>query len=404
MSLQFRAVHVDPRGFVHLEDIRETGPGVLSFARFVGDTVCCLQPGIRDSPALIHMVTIKDIAQRLGVSASTITRALADSPRISTSLRSRVKQVADEMGYVAHAPARIMRGHRSSLLGLVVPDIQNEFYSTVAKAMSDCCKEAGMHVALLVTDEDPEVELRQVRGLASAQAAGFVVVATAQPKPETIALLGRVPHVELVRKSPRLNSDWFGIDDAGGLHLATRHLLSLGHRRIAYIGGSPGLSTGAARRQGYMNAMREAGLRPEDMIVDAGGNGERHARDAMRRLMQTQPRPTAVVSGGSRTTIGILQGLQGEGVRVPEELSVVGFNDSESTGLWSPGLTTLALPVREIALSCSALLLRRIRESGKDANPSLDPPYRATYATSLITRASTAPVREQGTSARAGPS
>lgn len=376
---------------------------MLSFARLVDKATGFLTPGGRGNPAHTDMVTIKDIAQRLGVSASTITRALADSPRISTSLRIRVKQVAEEMGYVAHAPARIMRGHRSSLLGLVVPDIQNEFYSTVAKAMSDCCKDAGMHVALLVTDDDPEVELRQVRGLASAQAAGFVVVATAQPRPETIALLERVPHVELVRKSPRLNSDWFGIDDAGGLHLATRHLLSLGHRRIAYIGGSPGLSTGAARRQGYMDAMREAGLGTQDMLVEAGGNGERHARDAMRRLMKTQPRPTAVVSGGSRTTIGILQGLQGAGVSVPDELSVVGFNDSESTGLWSPGLTTLALPVREIALSCSALLLRRIRESGKDANPGLEPPYRATYATSLITRASTAPVREQGSSTRKRP-
>lgn len=338
------------------------------------------------------MVTIKDIAQRLGVSASTVARALADNSRISQDMRARVRRIADELGYVAHAPARIMRGHSSTLVGLVVPDIRNEFYSTVAKAMADCCKDSGMHVALLVTDDDPETELRQVRGLASARAAGFVVVATAQPRQETLNLLERVPHVELVRKVQRLRSDWFGIDDAGGLSMATRHVLALGHRRIAYVGGPPALSTGEARLQGYMSAMREAGVDVEPWAVVCAGTGEADGREAVRRLLAHGPRPTAVVSGGSRTTIGILQGLQAEGARVPEDISVVGFHDSDSVRLWSPGLTTLALPVREIALSCSALLLRRIREQGKtEAITVEDPPYRATYATSLVVRASTRP-------------
>jgi LacI family transcriptional regulator len=338
------------------------------------------------------MVTIKDIAQRLGVSASTVARALADNSRISQDMRARVRRIADELGYVAHAPARIMRGHSSTLVGLVVPDIRNEFYSTVAKAMADCCKDSGMHVALLVTDDDPEIELRQVRGLASARAAGFVVVATAQPRQETLTLLEQVPHAELVRKAQRLRSDWFGIDDVGGLSMATRHLLALGHRRIAYVGGPPALSTGEARLQGYMSAMRDAAVAVEPWAVVCAGTGEADGREAVRRLLAHGPRPTAVVCGGSRTTIGILQGLQAAGARVPEDISVVGFHDSDSVRLWSPGLTTLALPVREIALSCSALLLRRIREQGKtEAGTVEDPPYRATYATSLVVRASTRP-------------
>ena len=127
------------------------------------------------------MVTIKDIAQRLGIAPSTVGRALAGNPRISRDTSERVRAAADRLGYVAHSPAQVMRGATSTLLGLAIPDIQNDFYSTVAKAMSESYGAAGFQLVLALTDDDPDTELRQIRGLLSARAAGVVVVPCANP-------------------------------------------------------------------------------------------------------------------------------------------------------------------------------------------------------------------------------
>jgi LacI family transcriptional regulator len=331
------------------------------------------------------MVTIRDIAERVGVSISTVGRALADDRRISAETKARVRAVADELGYVVHTAARVMRGQTSSLVGLVVPDVQNHFYSTVAKAISECCQEYGFQLVLSITDDDPAAELQHVRGLCSARAVGVVMIATASPLRETVSLLERIPHVQLIRKSPQLRSDWFGIDDVAAMAEAVRHLVELGHRRIGYVGGSTAHSTGAERLGGFRRALADAGLEPA--ATETGGCDTDYGRGAMERVLARKP--TAVVMGGARLTLGALECLAARRVRVPQDLSFIGFSDSPAFGWLGPGLTTIGLPIREIAPSCSSFLLRRVRGQAGTGGPAQ--PYRAMHSTFLIKRGTTAP-------------
>lgn len=336
------------------------------------------------------MVTVKHIAQRLGIAASTVTRALADNPRISADMRARVRKAADDMGYVAHSPARVMRGGTSTLIGLVIPDVENDFYSTVAQGMSERCAEAGYQLVLSLTDDDPDAELRQVRGLFSARAAAVAIVPSVAPRAATVSILRSVLHVQLVRQVARLEADWFGIDDIATTHLATTHLLRLGHRRIGYVGGPEALSTGARRLEGFRRAYRDAGLDPALGLVETGGYDRAFGAAALDRLLGRPARPTAIVTAAARATVGVLEAVTRRGIIVPRELSVVGFNDSPTLSWWGPGLTTIGLPVREIAIACSALLVHRIR-AGPAAHAAARPTA-ATHAPFLVERGSTAAV------------
>ena len=201
-------------------------------------------------------VTAQGVAQHLGLSISTIGRALADDPRISPATKARVQAAAESLGYVANEAARMMRGGSSKLVGLMLPDIRNDFYATIAQALSACCDREGYRLALCITEDDRDLEARQVKDLVAARVAGIIVVPTASPRREALAMLCSVPRVQLLRNLPALSADWFGIDDEHCLQAGTRHLVDLGHRRIAYIGGEPALPTGVARMAGFRAAFR----------------------------------------------------------------------------------------------------------------------------------------------------
>jgi LacI family transcriptional regulator len=193
------------------------------------------------------MVTIKDIARMVGVSSSTVARALNDSPKISEATKIRVRAAARQLGYVAHSAARLMRGETSTVIGLTVPDVENDFYATLARAVAEVCRESGFQLVLSITEDEPSIEYEHLRALVGAQAAGAVIVPTSASSPASRELLERLPSVQLIRHLPALESDSFAIDDERGIRDATRHLIDLGHTRIAYIGAASTLSTGQDR-------------------------------------------------------------------------------------------------------------------------------------------------------------
>jgi len=330
------------------------------------------------------MVTIKDIAARLNVSASTVGRALADDPRISAATKRQVAQVAQEIGYVANRAARMMRGVSSNLVGLIVPDIRNSFYSTIAHALSKCLERENLQLTLSESDDDRDVELKHVRELLAANVAGVILVPTAKPHPEAIRLLNSTPHIQLLRRAPELGAQWFGIDDAQALATATSHLLALGHRRIGYIGPTQDLPTGASRLRGFRSAMSEAGssATPSEEL---GAPGETEfGRQALDRLLSQKRPPTAIVTGAVQHTNALLDELQDRGLDIPRDLSVVGFGDERGYRWWGPGLTTIGLPVSELATACGLWFIHQMKmKSGAW------PAYSALSPASLILRAST---------------
>jgi LacI family transcriptional regulator len=329
----------------------------------------CLHPSNHLLAPVLIMVTIKDIAARLGVSASTVGRALADDPRISGAMKRSVTEAANEMGYIANRAARMMRGVSSNLVSLAVPDIRNSFYYTIAHGLSKCLEGAGFQLMLSETNDDRLVELHHIRELVSAGVAGIIIVTSARPHPESVRLLKMTPHIQLLRKHSSLGEQWFGIDDTDALYQAARHVLDLGHRRIAYIGGLASLSTGAARLKGFRSALagsEAAGLAIEELgppsSMEFGGG-------ALRRLLARPDPPTAVVTGTVQFTYGVLEEIVASGIRVPEELSVAGFGDEPGFRLWGKGLTTVSLPISELATACGLWFVHQIKQKSLGTAP-----------------------------------
>lgn len=331
------------------------------------------------------MVTTKHIAEQLQLSVSTVGRALADDERISEQTKARVRRAAEEMGYVGNLAARMMRGASSKVVGLVVPDIRNSFYVTIAHELSAMLGAAGIQLTLAETNDDQATELRQLRELAARRVAGVAIVPTAQPLPDSARLLQDIPHVQLLRRHPSLGSQWFGLDDQQAMHQAVGHLLGLGHTRIGYIGGPAERSTGRHRLAGYWQALREAGISHRGHLVKLGPpDSLDHSRLAIRSLLAHPQTPTAIVLASVQHTVGALDELFRTGVRVPGDLSVIGFGDEIGFSWWQPGLTTLCLPIGEIAAACGSWFVRRL-----DAQSVNDVAVTSISPASMVVRGST---------------
>ena len=333
-------------------------------------------------------VTIRDIAAHLGISHTTVSRALAGHPKINSLTKARVRAAADAMGYVANASARTIRNSRSLLVGLVIPDIQNDFYASVAKRVADMLAAKGYQLALSVTEDDPEREMRDVRAMLEARAAGVIVTLTSAPRKETLAMLRQVRTVQLVRRQAELETDAVTIDDQSGTHAATHHLIQYGHQSIAYIGTTTAMSSGRARLEGFTQAMAKAGL-------DAGTHWlgpprPEFARQAISLMLRMKKRPTGLVLGSSELTLGALQGLQAGGISYPQQISLVGYGDPPWFSLVGGGITTVSLPVADVAATTTGLVLNDLNEADAGAGQEAQTTVSAlSIRPSLVLRGST---------------
>ncbi len=340
------------------------------------------------------MTTAKDVAAQLGLAVSTVGRALSDDPRISMETKSRVAAAAAELGYTPSRAARMMRGASSEAIGLIVPDVRVGLFAAIAHALSTALDESGYQLILVETGDDPARELRQVRALAESRVAGTVLVPTGAPLAETVRLLADAPHVQLFRRQPELGGQQFGIDDHQVLARATSHLTGLGHRRIAYVGGTAAVPAAAARLAGFRTALEEAGL-PADAGSEYLGplSAAEHGADAVQRMLVAGRPPTAVVSGSVPATQGILDELLAQGVRVPEDMSVVGFGDEAGWSWWGPGLTTTVLPTQRMASTAALWLLRHLTtpDTPDVSGVSAEEPSTRVWPCTLVVRGSAAP-------------
>jgi LacI family transcriptional regulator len=335
------------------------------------------------------MVTAREIAEALGVSISTVGRALADDPRISSETKSKVKKAADKAGYVGNMPAQMMRGGSSNLIGLIVPDIRNDFYAAIAQALSATCGQEGKRLVLAITGDDRDAEARNIRELAGARAAGVIIVPTAAPRRESIRMLQALPHVQLLRNIAALGSAWFGINDEQALRAAAAHLLDLGHRRIAYVGGHETLSTGASRVAGFRNAYEQLRVNPRGAIECLGAPTQEFGAGAIAQLMRRPKPPTAIVSGSVHITLGLIEAVERLRIDVPDSVSMIGFGDPQWFSWWRGGLTTVRPPIQELATACGLWLLQRLKS--RDAVKALDEQSAMTNST-LVLRETVRPI------------
>ena len=317
------------------------------------------------SPPPAH-ATLADVAAAAKVSASTASRALREHPAVSPRTRRRVKAAAQRLGYEPNRMATALRSRTSSFVGIVVPDITFPFFAFAVKAAQDVLEAAGYQVLVMNTDRQARQEREALRTLLAHRANGVLLATSGGFDFEQ-----RMPLVFFANFEPRAQVPRVALSNREGVGLLVGHLLDHGHRRIAYIGGRPDVTSGSERLAGYSEAMDAAGL-AESMAVRISDDAwsPASAADALTDLLASPDgRPTAFVAGGDRLALGALKAIKAHGLRVPEDVALVSFQDPDPLGgVLEPPVTSLSSQESELGRHAAGLLLTVL--SGPPAEPS----------------------------------
>ena len=313
--------------------------------------------------------SIHDVAARAGVSVTTVSHALNATRFVSEAARARVEEAAHALGYVPSQVARGLKHNTTRTLGMLVPNNSNPYFAEIIRGVEHHCYAAGYSLVLCNSNDDPVRQAAHLRVLAERRVDGLVLVASGDDS----EILGacqdlRLPLVLVDREIDSIDADLIEADHVAGAEMATAHLLGLGHARVACIGGPADLRPSDQREAGWRRALAAAGVKPRADEFARGDFGPQSGAAAMRRLLKSARRPTAVFVCNDLMAIGALSAAHAEGIAVPEQLSVVGFDDIELAAYTMPPLTTVAQPKEAIGTGAASLLLERLiagRSEGK---------------------------------------
>ncbi|MBB5954584.1 DNA-binding LacI/PurR family transcriptional regulator [Saccharothrix tamanrassetensis] len=324
--------------------------------------------------------TMEDVAARAGVSRALVSLVMRGSPKVSDQRRAAVLEAAGELGYSPHAMARSLASRTSHVLGVMVSDLHNAFFAEVVDGLDAVAREQGFELIINTGGRSPARERKALESLLSFRPAGLALLSPVVPS-AAIKSAADQTSVVLVARSSRLSTVDTVNDDGGrGIGLAVDHLVSLGHRRIAHLDGGEGTQA-APRRRGYLTAMAAHGLEPRVMsseYTDAAG------AKAVRELLGRSGMPTAIVSCNDFNAVGAISALEDAGYRVPQDISVVGYDNTSLAALRHVSLTTVDQPRNEFGRLAAEALLQRVR--GERAEP-----VRHLLHPSLVVRGTTAP-------------
>ncbi len=331
------------------------------------------------------MPTIQDVARLAGVSPITVSRVLNNSGYASEETRARVEAAVAELGYVPNTLARGLRSKRTNTLALVMTDITNPYFTLIARGVEDTASNSGYTVIFCNTDESESEEEKYLRILVQKQVDGVLLV-PACSNSDSLNFLrsNEIPFVLIDRRVPGTSSDLVRSDSEQGAYNLTRHLIELGHQRIVTITGPQEVSTSQDRATGYQRAMKEAGL-GDQIRVYYGAFTQDSGYELARQALALDPCPTAIFGGNNFISIGVFKALRDASLTVPEDLSVVGFDDLPASLLINPILTVAAQPAYQMGSQATELLLKRIAGQLPAASQEIVLP------TELILRRSSAP-------------
>ncbi len=327
--------------------------------------------------------TIRDVAREAGVSQATAARALAGYGYVSEATRVRVRSAATTIGYRPNAVARSLVSGATKTIGVVVGDIENPFFAGAARGIADVLEADGYTLLLANSDEDLGRERRAVEALRARQVDGLAVVPSSGDDGAHLAAILREgrPVVLLDRPIAGLAADAVLVDNRAGAERAVGHLAALGHRRIGIVSDSPGIASTGERIDGYRDALTQAGATHDDALVSLGGSSIEEGHRAARRLLERPDRPSALFTVNNFMTAGALGAIRELGLRIPDEIALVGFDDLDWTTLVDPPITVVAQPVAELGRTVAERLLERLRG---DAGP----PRESRLTTRLVVRGS----------------
>jgi LacI family transcriptional regulator len=315
--------------------------------------------------------TIRDVAQQAGVAPITVSRVVNNSGYVSQAARERVEAAIADLNYVPNTLARSLRFKKTRVLALIVTDITNPFWTTVARGVEDVANAHGFSLILCNTDEDEAKQNDYLQVLLQKRVDGFVFV-PARSAADSVRLIQaqKVPVVVVDREVPGVDVDIVRSDSEGGAFLLTRHLLDLGHRRIGALSGPEDISTAAQRVAGYRRALREAGLAPAEELVFHGSYDPESGYATACAALALRPRPTAFFAANNFIAVGALRAVREAGLRVPEDVALVCFDDVPAWLSIDPFLTVAAQSAYQMGRQATELLLERL--SPHESTPPRD--------------------------------
>ena len=310
------------------------------------------------------MSTIKDVAKRAGVAPITASRVVNNSGYVSQEKRERVENAIAELGYVPNTLARSLRSRRTNTLALVLTDITNPFWTTVARGVEDAASAAGLNVIFCNTDESEEEQDRYLKVLLQKQVDGILLAPAHSSHEQVASILSRnIPVVIIDRRIDGVEVDTVYCDSEGGAYELVGHLISLGHKRIAMLNGPTDVATATDRLAGYKRALAEANIESEGSLMFCGGFDIDSGYNMAQKVLALSPRPTALFAANNFIAIGAIRAFRDAGLSIPENMAVVGFDDLPETLVIDPFLTSAAQPAYEMGRQATTLLLDRL--SGK---------------------------------------
>lgn len=336
----------------------------------------------------MSQTTLKDIAQKLNISPSTVSRALHNHPKVTQETKKKVREMAKALNYHPDEVARNLKKKKSNIIGVIVPQVKHYFFASIMSGITDVAYNAGYTVMIFQSNEDYKREVINTQAVISQRAAGLLVsISGPTDNHDHFQLLidRGIPLVFFDRVCEDLKASKVIVDDFDGAFKAVSHLLDKGYRRIGHLAGPQNLSIGKKRMEGYQAALQKYGIPFNEKLVVVGGPNEEHGTASMRQLYdQCDEKPDAIFAVTDPVALGAFMEIKERNLKIPGDIALVGFSDSPISSLIDPPLTTIRQPAYEIGESATQLLLQQIQHK-----QSVYAPKVIVLETELIIRKST---------------
>ncbi|WP_372934162.1 LacI family DNA-binding transcriptional regulator [Mariniphaga sediminis] len=315
-------------------------------------------------------VTIKEIAEKLNVSPSTISRALQNHPSIGKKTTSEVQKLAKKMGYYPNSLAANLRRNKTNLIGVIIPRIDRHFQSLAISGIEEVASKAGYYVVIFQSNNSYEREKENARMLMASQADGVIACLAMETNNYDHLNAFKNSNVPLVffdRVCYELETHKVVIDDFGAAVKATEHLISIGCKRIAHVAGNQHMAIFRDRLRGYQEALRKNGILPEDELIAYTEDLRREEGAlAARRFLNMQARPDGIFCSNDTSAISVIQEVKRFGLKVPDDVAVIGFSNTPSSLIVEPALTTIDDHAFEMGQAAARMVIRQIEDPQQD--------------------------------------
>jgi DNA-binding LacI/PurR family transcriptional regulator len=336
-------------------------------------------------------VTIADIAKRLNLANSTVSRALKDDSRISVEVRKTVKNLAHEMGYRPNLLARSLVSDKTYSIGLVINDISWSFFSELSQHIQNASERYGYSMFLYSSGDDPKKEMAGIDSIIARRSDGLIIYA--HEYIENIRQLEQISKhgfpVVMLNNLENLALDVVTVDNLKGTYQAMEYLYGLGHRRIAYVGPKPVKSVERERLSGYENFMKEKFGTIDRNLVYTGKAYALFGYDATKEILCKEPRPTAIAAYNDIMALGVNRAILEAGLKIPGDISVMGSDGLDICLTAYPPLTTISSPFKQMANTAVDMLVHRIEMQAAESNGSVFSPQNIKLVPQLMIRDST---------------